>query len=163
MTTFRASLTVFFLFIMAGATTAAEIEVEWIDPDKYTDIRPASESKKRFKERIFKSFEKHFTKLGKKLPEDRLLKLKVTNVDLAGDVRFSPMQELRIVKDLYIPRIKFSYELLDNDKVVIESGEADLKDGGFLLSSSRVSNRTLKYETPMIDRWFKETFTNESE
>lgn len=159
----KTSLTAFLLFIFAGSTSAAEIEVEWVNPDKYTDIHPASGSKEHFKNRTFKGFEKHFAKLASKLPEGQLLKLIVTNVDLAGDARFSPMQEYRIVKDIYIPRIKFSYELLDSNKVVIESGEANLKDAGFLQTTSRISNQPLKYEIGMINRWFKDTFIEKSE
>jgi hypothetical protein len=155
------SLTAFFLFAISGNVIAGQSEITWTEPEKYTDIRPGSESKKRFRNRIFKNFEKHFIKLSEQLPEGQILKLNVTNVDLAGDVRFSPMQEFRIIKDIYIPRFKFTYELLNADKTIVDSGKVDLKDMSFMNSPSLHSkNDTLKYEKSMIDKWFKSAFIN---
>ena len=152
-------LTAFLLSAISGNVIAGEFEITWTEPEKYTDVRSSNEGKKRFRNRIFKSFEKHFAKLSEQLPEGQILKLDVSNVDLAGDVRFSPMQEFRIVKDIYIPRLSFTYELLNADKTIEDSGEVDLKDMNFLTSiSSHSINNTLKYEKRMIDKWFKKTF-----
>lgn len=159
----KISLTAFLLFAISGNVIAGESEIKWTEPDKYTDVRSGNENRKHFKERIFKSFEKHFAKLSEQLPEGQILKLDVSNVDLAGDVRFSPMQEYRIIKDIYIPRLTFTYELLNADKTVADSGEVDLKDMSFLTSISSSSiNNTLKYEKRMIDKWFKKTFVKKS-
>ncbi|MEO9510458.1 MAG: DUF3016 domain-containing protein [Nonlabens ulvanivorans] len=146
-----------FLIVSAKTVLAGEAEITWTDPDKYTDVRSGNENRQRFKDRIFKGFEKHFAKLTEQLPEGKLLKVNVTNVDLAGDVRFSSMQDVRIVKDIYIPRFVFSYELLDADKTVAASGDVDLKDMGFMTSSSRASGE-LYYEKRMLNKWFKNTF-----
>ncbi len=155
----KISLIPFFLLTTIGSVTAGESEVIWTEPDKYTDVRSGNENRKHFKERIFKNFEKHFAKLSEKLPEGKTLKINVTNVDLAGDVRFSSMQQVRIVKDIYIPRIEFSYELINTDKSIAASGDVDLKDMGFMTSSSSYkSNSVLYYEKRMIDKWFKNTF-----
>ncbi|WP_426369608.1 DUF3016 domain-containing protein [Pseudocolwellia sp. HL-MZ7] len=155
----RASLIPLFLLTTVGSAVAGESEVTWTDPDKYTDVRSGNENRKHFKERIFKSFEKHFAKLSQKLPEGKTLKINVTNVDLAGDVRFSSMQQIRIVKDIYIPRLEFSYELVNADKSLAASGEVDLKDMGFMTSSSAYkSSSDLYYEKRMINKWFKNNF-----
>ena len=92
---------------------AATAEVKWTDYEKYRDIDPGEGHRKHFRENTFYNFEKHFTKLAAKLPEGQVLKIEVTDVDLAGDTHAAGISRLRIVKDIYFPRMKFSYQLLD--------------------------------------------------
>lgn len=146
------------------SVTAGESEVTWTDPDKYTDIRPSNESKSRFQKRIFKSFEEHFAKLSEQLPEGQKLKIDVTNVDLAGDVRLGSTQQIRIVKDIYIPRIKFTFELVNADNTIESSGDVDLKDMSFMMSPNAYSSgKSLNYEKRMLDKWFNDTFIKKEE
>jgi len=142
-------------------SNAADTEVTWTNADKYRDIRSGFDNRKRFKERTFKSFEKHFATLAEKLPEGLLLKIDVTDVDLAGDVRFDTNRQIRVVKDIYFPRLKFSYELFNVDKSVVTSGDINLKDMSFMLGNNiRYRNKSLGYEKRMLDNWFNDTFRN---
>jgi len=151
--------TTLLVWVWAGSASAGTSEVKWNETDKYTDIRAGNEHRGHFKARIFKAFEEHFSKLSESLPEGQLLKVEVTDVDLAGDVRFDTMDRIRVVKSLYIPRIEFSYEVVNSDKSIARSGDVDLKDMGFLTSStSRYSHKTIPYEKRMLDKWFKKTF-----
>lgn len=139
-------------------TYAASVEVNWIKPEKYTDVRAGQESRKRFRERTFKKFEAHFQKLASKLPEQQKIVINVTNVDLAGDVTFN-MKRIRIIKDIYIPRMKFNYQLLNADGKVLKQEDVDLKDMGFMMhANSRIHNDALRYEKVMLNKWFKSTF-----
>lgn len=149
-----------FSVLLSPKSNAADLEVKWTNPDKYRDIRAGQESRKSFKDRTFKSFEKHFTKLAAKLPEDQLLKIEVTDVDLAGDTRFDTISQIRVITELYFPRMKFSYQLINADKSVNTSGEADLKDMSFMNGGRllRYRNESLSYEKKMLDDWFNETF-----
>jgi len=73
------------------------------------------------------------------------------------------MDRIRVIRDIYIPRMKFSYQLLNADKSVIDSAEVDLKDMTFMVSTpSRYKNKSLGYEKHMLDEWFKDTFTQKS-
>ena len=54
---------------------AAEVEVKWSNSDKYSDMDAGEEHRKHFKERTFKSFEKHFAELAARLPEQQSLSL----------------------------------------------------------------------------------------
>jgi hypothetical protein len=138
-------------------------EVTWKDSDKYTDLRPGNEHRQHFKNRIFGAFEKHFLKLSEQLPEGQLLKIEVTNVDLAGDVRFDTMVRIRVIKDLYIPRMKFTYKVINADKSVAQEGDVDLKDMGFMSGSSlRYKHKPIPYEKRMLDKWFKATFIQQT-
>lgn len=139
---------------------AAEVEIKWSNPDKYSDIDAGEEHRKHFKERTFKSFEKHFAKLAEKLPEEQKLVLEVTNIDLAGDVNHGGIKRIRVVKDIFFPRMEFSYQLLNADNSVIKSEEVSLKDMGFLMHNGlKYRSQALGYEKEMLDDWFKDTFT----
>ncbi|XPF92760.1 DUF3016 domain-containing protein [Colwellia sp. RE-S-Sl-9] len=156
------SVATFLLLVITWNVAAGESEVIWENPDKYTDIRAGSESQSRFEARIFNSFEKHFAKLTEKLPEGQILKIKVIDVDLAGDVRFDTMDRIRVIRDIYFPRIEFSYQLVNADKSVAQSGEINLKDMVFMGSFSRYQNKSLSYEKVMLDKWFADTFMDKS-
>jgi len=144
--------------LVAPLATAATAEVTWTEPDKYRDIRPGEENRKRFQERVFKNLEEHFSELAAKLPADQVLKINVTNLDLAGDVRVG-MREIRVVKDLYFPRMDFSYQLLNADQLVVKEEQVDLKDMSFLMGSNmRYRNDSFGYEKKMLDDWFNDIF-----
>jgi len=147
--------------LFVAKSNAADAEVTWSNPDKYRDIRSGFDNRKRFKERTFKSFEKHFVTLAEKLPDGLLLKIDVTDVDLAGDVHFGSNSQIRVVKDIYFPRLKFSYELFNVDKSIVTSGDINLKDMSFMMNNNfRYRNKTLGYEKRMLDNWFSKTFHN---
>ncbi|NQY34487.1 MAG: DUF3016 domain-containing protein [Alteromonadaceae bacterium] len=150
------------LLLMCNSYTsiAAEVEVTWSNPEKYRDIRASSESRKHFRAKVFRNLEKHFTKLAAKLPENQTLKIKVSDLDLAGDTLHGGISRIRIVKEINYPRIKFSYQLLDKEnKTVLLAGDVNLKDMNFMQGASlRYKSDYLGYEKKMIDKWFFKSF-----
>ena len=150
------------VLISAATAQAAQVEVKWTNPDKYSDIDAGQEHRQRFKDRTFKAFEEHFAKMAEALPEQQKLVFDITNLDLAGDVNFGGTKRIRIIKDIFFPRIEFSYQLLNADNTVVKSAEVSLKDMGFLMHSSfRYRNESLSYEKDMLNDWFRKTFEND--
>lgn len=143
---------------------SATAEVEWIEPEKYRDIRPGNDTRKHFHNRVFKQLGEHFADLAEQLPEGQTLKIKVTDVDLAGDVHFGGINQVRIVKRIFSPRIEFSYQLLDAQNQELVASEINLKDLGFLDNrlKLRYRNRSFGYEKQMLDDWFSDTFTSQT-
>ena len=143
---------------------SATTEITWEKPEKYTDLRPANESRVKFRERTFKALDEYFAKLAEKLPEKDKLAITVTNLDLAGQVWPSSFvfgnatgTDVRIVKRVDIPRIKFSYTLTNEAGKVVKSADVDLKDMGFLDNPRTFTQNThLGYEKAMIKEWFNE-------
>jgi len=157
--TLSVSLVMFTTTFALSSAQAAEVKVTWSNIEKYRDIYAGTESKKRFRKKVFKSIEKHLLKLAQSLPESQLLEIEVTDVDLAGDVHASGIQQIRVIKDLYFPRIKFSFKLLDAKQAIILSENIDLKDMNFMMSRSlKYRNNVLGYEKQLLDDWFNETF-----
>ena len=152
-------LILFTIVSLQNVAHAATSEVTWKDYEKYRDIYPGNESRKHFRERTFKNFEKHFTKLAESLPEGLVLKIEVTNVDLAGDTHVGGINRLRIIKELYSPQLTFSYQLLAADGAELTSAPVELRDMNFMMRSNlRYRNDSLGYEKQMLDDWCKTAF-----
>lgn len=144
--------------LFVPSVLAGTSEVTWSNPEKYRDIDPGDSHREKFKRQVFANFEKHFNKLAQKLPEGQVLKIKVTDVDLAGDTNFN-MERIRIVKDIYFPRIEFAYQVIDANGNIVLSGEENLKDMSFMMRGGiKYNNDMLSYEKRMLDDWFRDTF-----
>lgn len=150
------SLTI--VLVQMSAVQAAQVEVKWTNPDKYTDIKAGEGHRKKFQEQTFKTLEEHLAKMAEMLPEQQKLLIDVTNLDLAGDVNYT-MKRIRIIKDIFTPRMKFSYQLLNADNTVVKSEDVSLNDMGFMMSNSlKYRSKSLSYEKEMLDDWFRKTF-----
>lgn len=146
-------------FLLVPNAYAATSEVTWTDYKSYRDIDEGNDGRTNFRERTFKEFEEHFAKLAAMLPEGQTLKIDVTDVDLAGDTHFGGSNRTRIVKEIYSPRMNFSYQVLDADGTVIKSDDVVVKDMNFMSGSNlKYRNKSLGYEKKMLDDWFGKTF-----
>lgn len=147
--------------LVATTVTAGEVKVEYKDYKKFTDMKPANEARGSYEKRTMANFDKIFADLAKELPEGYSWNVVVTDIDLAGDVDYmftQTGQQIRVIKDIFIPRINFSYSLLDKNKVVVaEEKDFKLKDMGFMtrISNAR-ANQPYEHERLMLERWFKE-------
>lgn len=150
---------VMFSVLAAGMPAlAAEVETTWQQPEKFTDIRPANDSRKRYQEQVIKQMDQVFVSMAEKLPEGYKWQVTVTDLDLAGDVDYfagGAGQALRIVKDIHSPAIKFNYVLRDKHGEEVASGEEKLRDMGFMHGSKSIHETdTLYYEKQMLTDWF---------
>ena len=145
--------------LLTPSAFAASSEVTWTDYKSYRDIDEGNNGRKQFRERTFNNFEKHFAKLAATLPADQILKIDVTDVDLAGDTHAAGINRTRIIKNIYSPRMNFSYQLLAADGTVIQSDDVVVKDMNFMSGNSlKYRNKPLGYEKKMLDDWFSKTF-----
>ncbi len=133
---------------------AGEAVVSWKDFKDYRDVRPSNETRVGFHKRIASSFEKYFAKLAEQLPEGSKLTVKVNELDLAGDVIFG-VNEIRVVKSVYIPQMKFDYSLTDKQGNPMAEGNADLKDLSFMDRVKSGRDTEFYYEKRMINDWFE--------
>ena len=96
-----------------------------------------------------------FVSLGEKLT------ITVTDVDLAGD--FEPWRgpqydDVRIVRDIYPPRIDLTFQLTDADGKVVKEGKRELRDLAFMMKLSIDQNDPLRFEKNLLDDWLREEF-----
>lgn len=90
------------------------------------------------------------------LQPGQTLAIVITDVDRAGSYlpAMGPAQPVRIVKDVYPPRIALHFRLLDAQGKVIREGERKLTDLGFMYDSTSIRDTDpLRYEKRTLDRW----------
>jgi hypothetical protein len=145
------------LMTAAGAASAGTVKVNYQEPDKFMDM-PAWEKDRNF---VLKEFTEHFQRVAKKLPANQHLNVTVTDIDLAGRVEPSrrTINDIRVLRgQADWPTMQLQYTLEEGGKV-IASGSSNLKNMVYLEGINRyASGDTLRYEKPMIDDWFKDTF-----
>ncbi|MGQ8364930.1 DUF3016 domain-containing protein [Glaciecola sp. 1036] len=142
------------------------VRIEWIEPKSFTDVRDRISSTEKYRRYVFNTIQKHFEKLTAELPAGYQLKMQVTDLDLAGDTRAGMslfndpnMYDVRVIRRIDIPRMQFSYELIDQAGEVLMSENVKLKDMGFLEGPRSIRNdRPLYYEKKMLTDWFNSTF-----
>ncbi|MFT4993963.1 MAG: hypothetical protein ACI965_000984 [Paraglaciecola sp.] len=145
----------------------ADVEVTWQEPGNYWDVRPTSGSRSRFRESTFKKLDEYIAQLAEDLPDGQTLLMTVDNLDLAGQVWPASFvglgnsgAEVRLIKAMDIPRMSFTYKLLDESGQVVQESAVKLKDMSFLSRSNRFfDSETLRYEKNMIHDWFKDEFS----
>ncbi|KZN48754.1 DUF3016 domain-containing protein [Pseudoalteromonas luteoviolacea] len=136
--------------------SAGEVNVTWLDFKEYRDVFPANETRGGYHKRIAKKFEQHLNKLAADLPAGYTMSVTFEDVDLAGDVRFN-MNDIRIIKPIYFPRLKMSYSVTDNTgKVVTEAKSKVLKDLGFMDKLKIGRDSEFYYDKRLLSDWYKD-------
>jgi hypothetical protein len=63
---------------------------------------------------------------------------------------------VRIVKDIYPPRMSFTYKLVDASGAVVKEGQEKLVELAFQMTASPINNQdSLRYEKAMLDNWLR--------
>jgi hypothetical protein len=149
------------VILASQAAVAATAEVEFVKPEKFTDAGTPRQYVDR--DANLTNIKNHLvTQAASLLPADEKLVMQVTDVDLAG--AFEPWQlysrEVRIVKEIYPPKIDFRFKLVRADGSIVKEGERSLRDPGFLSGPSMgYGGDNLRYEKVMLDQWFEKEFS----
>jgi hypothetical protein len=139
---------------------AATVQVEFVKPESFTDVGRRHHFIDR--DAALEAIRSHLVAQGaKKLPADESLAISITDVDLAG--AFEPQQslsrEVRIVKDIYPPKIDLRFKLTRADGSVVKEGERTLRDFGFLTGTTPTyATDNFRYEKAMLDDWMEREF-----
>ena len=144
---------------LAEPTSAVSVELG--DFNTMREIRYLRGIQRRDTEHLIQTLATWLAKRAERvLPAGQRLEVVLVDVDLAGDYtpgRGSDMDHVRVVRDIYPPRIELSWRLADADGTGIDEGETVLTDMGFL-SRSAIGSDALRYEKRMLDNWLRERF-----
>lgn len=91
------------------------------------------------------------------------LDIEVTDVDRAGDYEpwLGPnFDDVRIIKDIYPPRIDLNFALYGADGNVLREGRRKLRDAAFLSDNSASDQDPLRYEKSLLDLWLRKGVGN---
>lgn len=145
---------------MPLAAQTAQLNIEFLQPDRFTDIEPAGGNRPEFQQRTLNGISEIFTELVQTLPGDQVLQVTVTDVNLAGRVGYLQhngyMERMRMLGER--PTMKLDYTLLDAEGNVLREGEEYLRGSSRATHLVRRTNRLdqqLGQEKEMIERWFK--------
>ncbi len=157
----RAALAAALLATAAGATPAAhaagKVVVNYQQPEQFADIGRSSWDR----ERTLKTLSGHFEALAARLPEGQTLRIEVTEVDLAGEIRPWGWHELRVMRgSVDWPTVGLRYTLQEGERT-LKSGEERLSDMNYLntLQARDRPETEMAHERRLLRRWFEATFT----
>ncbi|WP_158277572.1 DUF3016 domain-containing protein [Opitutus sp. ER46] len=141
----------------------ARAEVAFVSPDKFTDVRDSYTGSESARDATLEQIREYFVEQAKRfVPEGYKLSVSVTDIDLAGD--FEPWRgpnwdDVRVVKDIYPPRITMSFRLTDSTGKVVKEGKRDLRDLAFMMKITTVfRDDPLRHEKTLISDWFRDEF-----
>lgn len=136
--------------------------VTFVAPENFTDVKDEYMGTESGRDAVLAELRQHITKRAASyLPAGHRLEITVTDLDLAGD--FEPwhrdaFHDIRIVKDLYPPRVTLQFRLLDADGTVLSEGARQLQDLGFMMSMAWPMSDPLRYDKEMLSNWLRREF-----
>jgi len=138
---------------------AGSVEVYWENTDNYSDLGTDfhdDTTVKMFAEEMEPYIKRQ---VHDHLPDNQSMRITITNVDLAGE--FEPWRladDVRIVRDIYPPRMEFDYTIYDSEGNIIESATENISDIDFMFNIGRrfVGTDEFFYEKEMFQQWISQ-------
>lgn len=157
---FQKTIAALLITIGLGAISAiaGTVDIKWEDGDGFTDVAVRNQNSNDLN-RFKKEFEPYVERLAEKhIPDGTVLALHIRDVDLAGE--FEPWRvnhDVRIVRDIYPPRMEFDYQLL-RDGEVVEEGRESISDTDFNYNIGRrfFDEDEFFYEKEMFSEWVRQ-------
>jgi hypothetical protein len=152
-------------FAAPSAASTARVNVLFEQPGKFTDVKDSFVGSDRGRDNILAQFKEYLEQRAPHyLADGQTLTVTFTDIDLAGE--FEPqhgpqLSDVRIVKDIYPPRLQFTYKLVDASGAVLKDGQEKLVELNFQMTSSPIGTQDpLHYEKRMLDNWLHEQFAH---
>ena len=140
-----------------AATTAPRTEVIFEHPENFRDVRDSNIGTDKGRDSILSDIQRHLVaRTSSMVPEGYKLTVTFTDIKLAGD--FEPWRgpqwdQVRIVKAIYPPFFKFTYQVTDPSGRVVKSGTEDIVDLDFQMRVTLDTSDRLRYEKQILDDW----------
>ena len=145
------------LSVPAFAAEPETVRVTWASPATFTDFGDRRNPDERTVEAYADNLGDHLIGRARRAlaPGDRL-QVTIQDVDMAGafePVLRSSWNDVRIMKEIYPPRIDLAFTLLRADGKRLE-GTRRLTDRNYLTGpAGRFGNDPLRYEKALLDDW----------
>jgi hypothetical protein len=142
-----------------AATTPDNVNVHYKDPQHFTEARRSGGMHMVDADAYLQPLKDYIAqRASRTLAPGQRLDIEVTDVDRAGEYepwRGPRLEDVRIVKDIYPPRIDLDFTLYGADGKVQRTGQRKLRDPDFLSDSTAVGHDPLRYEKSLIDLWLR--------
>lgn len=150
-------------FAAESATKAdQQTEVTFSHPEKFADVKDAYLGTEKGRDAVLSQLRDYIVQKAQKyVPAGDKLEVTVTDVDLAGDFepwRGPEAQDVRIVKDIYPPKIDLEYKLVGPGGKAVMENKRQLRDLAFMMKLSINRDDNLRFEKALIDDWLRNDF-----
>ena len=148
--------------VEAKEKAPSPVEVSYVSSENFTDFKDSDLGNDRARQYLEDLFREHLQRVAKPyLAEGQKLEIRFTDIDLAGD--FEPWRgvnfhDIRIVKDLYPPRMKFEFKLTGADGKVVTEGKRELSDLAYMMNISIRRDDPYQYDKALLDDWIRKEF-----
>ena len=146
----------------APTQTLARAEVNFFEPQKFTDVRDSYMGDYE-RTTYLESIRNHLLEQAKYfVPDGHSLAVTFTDIDMAGD--FEPWRgprfdDIRIVKDIYPPRMNLAFRLTDAEGNVVKEGRRELRDLSFMMKITMgFRDDPVRHEKALLDDWLRDEF-----
>lgn len=146
-------------------TGEGPVQVQWTDPAQFTEIRQSSNRFEAERGNWVEQLAKYVqTSAAKQLQPGQKLDVTITDIKRAGD--YEPWHgprgsDIRILRDLYPPRITLTFTLTNAQGQALAQGERKLSDSGYLHNIGlQRDTDPLRYEKQLLDDWIRRDLRN---
>lgn len=136
------------------------VSVSWTDPAQFTEIRNSHNRWESKRGDWVRKLAEHLREgASERLRNGERLDVVITDIRRAGD--YEPWQgvsaqDVRIMRDLYPPRITLTFKRYDAGGRVVAEGERKLVDGMYLSrGGGSFDSDPLRYEKQLLDDWMR--------
>ncbi len=143
----------------SNGVTAADITVEFQNPDNFRDVRDSlGGSTDQNALAALRTWLQENAPAS--LAAGQKLRVTFTDIDLAGDfLPGSSMDRVRIIRGVYIPRMEFSFVVTDAAGQVVKQGTRTLTNLDFQNTGRRIgSDQSFFYDKMLLEDWLRKEF-----
>lgn len=138
-------------------TAPAPVQVVFVQPERFTDFGDRNRGGSA-RESYLHELDRHLqSRANRLLSEGQRLVVSISNIDMAG--AFEPWRgglgEVRIVRDVYPPRIDLSFALTAADGTMLKQGQRKLRNLALIGRPTTSTTDRLRYEKALIDDWLE--------
>lgn len=137
------------------------VKVDFSNPSEFRDINFDGMDTDKGHQFVLDEIRDVFrSQAQKQLPKGYILDVRVQDVDLAGEYEPERLAEnnVRIDRNIYPPRIKFEYQIIDDEDTLVFEGRETLTDLNYLNNPVRALRRggEVSYDVATLIRgWMK--------
>jgi hypothetical protein len=141
------------------ASAAERISVTFVQPERFTDVKDSVTGSERGAADMLGDLDRYVQSAGDRIvPAGLSLAIRITNIDLAGEFewwRGPQFDRVRIMREIYPPRIDLQFRLADATGAVVKEGQRALRDPLYLTRASIDDSDRLRYDKELLGDWLR--------
>lgn len=138
---------------------AGPVGVHWGDPARFSELRYSLNRHEAARGDWVAQLAGYIRERAEEqLPPGERLDVEIIDIERAGEYEYFhfPASDVRVMRDVYPPRMRLHVRRTGADGRVIEEGERRISDMAYLMGPQPLSSTDpLRYEKRMIDRWVR--------